>query len=254
MSGSTVASIGFLTGVRVIARREAAQYFDSKIAYVYTIAFVVLANSIFMNEFFLTGVVDMTAFFTTMTMLLPLFLPAVTMRLWAEERKSRTIELLLTLPIRPIVAVAGKYAAALLLFGMFLLGTVPIVIMLMVLGEPDLGRIAAGYLGLFLTGAMFLAAGTLVSSLSADQIVTFVSTVLVCFVFVLTGQESVVAVLDGLFPSVEFGTTLYESFSIRPHYDAFVRGVVGLPSLIYFLGLSALFLGLNAMVLERNRE
>ncbi|MFG0318629.1 MAG: ABC transporter permease [Planctomycetota bacterium JB042] len=246
--------VGALSGIRVIAGREIAQYFDSKIAYVYTIAFVVLANSIFMNEFFLTGLVDMTGFFSTMSLLLPLFLPAVTMRLWAEERKTRTIELLLTMPIRPITAVLGKYVAALALFLLFLVGTAPIVLMLTVLGEPDLGKIAAGYLGLFLTGALFLSIGTLISSLSSDQIVTFVSTVVVCFLFVLSGQENVVAVLDGLAPTLELGTTLHDSFSVAPHYDAFVRGVVGLPALVYFVGLSALFLYLNALVLERNRS
>jgi len=240
--------------VRVIAFREAAAYFDSRIAAVFGIAFVVLANWLFMSRFFLTGVVDMTAFFDSMPLLLPFFIPAVTMRLWAEERKSRTIELLLTLPIRPFHAVLGKYFAALLLFGLALVGTLPIVAMLIYLGSPDLGLILSGYLGLFLMGGLFLSVGMFVSALSADQIVTFVLSALVCLLFVGTGNEWAVALLDGLIPPLSLGTALYEWFSVMPHYDAFVRGVVGLPALTYFVLLSALFLWMTAEVLETVRE
>lgn len=248
-----LARVGLLRGVTVIAGRELGNYFDSKIAYVYTIAFVVMANSIFMNEFFLTGTVDMTGFFDLMPLLLPVFLPAVTMRLWAEERKQRTIEMLLTMPIRPIQAVLGKYVAALLLYALFLVGSLPIVIMLAALGEPDLGLIAGGYLGLVGFGAMFLALGMFLSSLSSDQIVAFITTTVVGFLFVLSGNDRVVAVIDGLFPALSLGTWLYEAFSVMPHYSAFVRGVVGLPAVVYFSGLSALFLWINAIVLERHR-
>ncbi len=240
-------------GICVIARRELAAYFDSSIAYVYTIAFVVLANSIFMNEFFLTGTVDMTGFFDMLPLLLVVFLPAVTMRLWAEERKSRTIELLLTLPIRPSQAVIGKFLSALGLFALFLIGSLPIVIMLMSLGSPDLGLIASGYFGAVLFGAMFLAFGMFLSALSGDQIVAFVSSAILGFALVLTGDGRVVAVLDGLFPALSVGTILYEHVSVMPHYDAFVRGVVQLSSLVYFGMFTVLFLWLNAIVLERNR-
>lgn len=246
-------TVGALAGVAVIAGRELGAAVDSKIAYVYTVAFVVLANSIFMNEFFLTGTVDMTGFFDLMPLLLPVFLPAVTMRLWAEERKQRTIEMLLTMPIRPMQAVLGKYVAALALYSLFLIGSLPIVVMLLALGDPDVGLIVSGYLGLMLFGALLLAVGQLLSALTADQIVAFVTTTAVAFLFVLTGDDRVVTVLDGLFPGIELGTRVYESFSIGPHYEAFVRGVVGLPALIYFGGLSALFLWINAQVLERFR-
>lgn len=243
-----------IAGVRVIARRELAAYFDSSIAYVYTIAFVLLANTIFMNDFFLTGVVDMTGFFDLLPLLLVVFLPAITMRLWAEERKSRTIELLLTLPIRPMQAVLGKYLAAMGLYALFLLGSLPILVMLVALGSPDLGLVFSGYVGAMLFGGLFLAFGMFLSALSGDQIVAFVSSVLLGFVFVLTGDGRVVAVVDGLFPMLSLGTLLYENVSVMPHYDAFVSGVVQLTSLVYFGLLTGLFLWLNAVVLERNRE
>jgi ABC-2 type transport system permease protein len=245
-------AMGFLEAVRIIAMREVGAYFDSSIAYVYTIAFVILANGIFMNEFFLTGIVDMTGFFDLMPLLLVFFLPAITMRLWAEERKTRTLELLLTLPIRASQAVLGKFLAALALFGLFLLGTLPIPVMLLALGEPDAGLIAGGYVGLLLLGAMFLSFGMLLSALSRDQIVSFVASTTVGFAFVLTGMDRVVAVLDGLLPAAGIGTLLYENFSALPHFELLVRGVVELGSVLYFLLMAGLFLWLNAKLLERH--
>jgi len=242
-----------LAAARLIARREIAAYFDSNIAYVYTVGFVVLANSIFMNDFFLTGTADMTAFFDRLPLLLAIFLPAVTMRLWAEEKKHRTIELLLTFPIGPREAVAGKYAAALLLYALFLAGSLPIVVMLFVLGRPDGGLIASGYAGALLLGAQFIASGMFFSALARDQIVAFVTSSLAAFALVLSGNDRVVEVLDGLWPSVAPGTILDESVSAMPHFDAFVRGSIQLPSLVYFGGTSAVFLWMTALVLRQDR-
>jgi ABC-2 type transport system permease protein len=242
-----------VSGAWIIARRELGSSFDSPIAYVYTVAFVLLANSVFMNEFFLTGTVDMTGFFDQALLLLPVFLPAITMRSWAEERKQRTIEMLLTMPIQPMQAVLGKFVASLGLFGLLLAGSLPIVIMLQVLGEPDHGLILSGYLGLALFGSLALALGQFLSALCRDQIVAFVTTSVSVFVFVLLGDDRVVAVLDGLAPDLSLGTRLLDSISITPHYEAFVRGVIGLPGLVYFVGFSALFLWLTALVLERKR-
>jgi ABC-2 type transport system permease protein len=243
----------FLAGLGIIARRELAAYFDSRIAYVYTVAFLVLANAIFMNEFFLAGTVDMSGYFDLLPLLLAFFLPAVTMRLWAEEHRQRTAELLLTMPITSLQAILGKYLAALGLYGLFLLGSLPIVVMLLVLGSPDLGLIASGYLGLIFFGALYLAFGMCLSALTGDQIVAFVTSTLVGYFLVLSGSEQVVAVMDGLFPSLTLGTFLLDLVSVMPHYDAFVRGVVQLSSLVYFAGLSALFLWMNSLILERKR-
>jgi ABC-2 type transport system permease protein len=250
---SRMTSRELLSGLGIIARRELAAYFDSRIAYVYIVAFLVLANSIFMNDFFLAGTVDMTGYFDLLPLLLAFFLPAVTMRLWAEEHRQRTAELLLTMPITPLQAILGKYLAALGLYGLFLAGSLPIVAMLLTLGNPDLGLILSGYLGLIFFGALFLAFGMCLSALTGDQIVAFVTGAVVGYFFVLTGNEQVVAVVDGLFPSAALGTLLMEMVSVAPHYDAFVRGVVQLSSLVYFAGLSALFLWMNSLILERMR-
>jgi gliding motility-associated transport system permease protein len=243
----------FCGGARLVAKRELAAYFDSSIAYVYIVAFAVLSNSIFMNEFFLAGRVEMRGFFERMPLLLAVFLPAVSMRLWAEERKQRTLELLLTLPIVPFQAILGKYLAALGLLVMFLAMSLPIVVMLAFLGHPDYGLIVSGYLGVTLLGALFLAGGMFLSALSGDQIVAFVLSTVLCFVLVLTGNEKVVAVLDGLWPRASLGTLLHDSISIVPHYEAFTSGTVDLSALVYFVGLSGVLLWMNALVLARSR-
>ncbi len=243
----------YTSGVLLVASRELGAYFDSSIAYVVAILFVVLANSIFMNAFFLTGTVEMTTFFDAMPLFLAMFLPAVSMRLWAEERKQRTIEVLLTLPLQTLQAVLGKYLAALALFALFLVGSLPIPVMLFALGDPDPGLIASGYVGLVLLGALFLAFGAFFSALSNDQIVAFVASAVVGIATVVVGDYQVVAVLDGLAPRAALGTLLYEWVSIVPHYDAFVRGALDLSGALFFALLSALFLWATALVLDSNR-
>ena len=242
-----------LRGFRLVAAREIGANFDSGIAYVATIAFALLANSIFMNEFFLTGTVDMRGFFELLPLLLAFFLPALSMRLWAEEKKSRTIELLLTLPVRPVQCVLAKFAAALVVYGLFLACSLPIPIMLEVLGEPDRGLIVSGYVGLTLFGALFLAFGGLFSALSSDQIVAFVTSTLAGYALVLSGNERVVAILDGLLPRLGLGSFLRDHVSVLPPYHEFVRGVLELSSLAYFVLLGALFLWATALVLEKDR-
>lgn len=259
MSPATAASErlgarGFWRGVRLVAGRELGAALDSGIATIATVAFTLLANSIFMNEFFLTGTLDMRGFFELLPLLLAFFLPALSMRLWAEEKKSRTVELLFTLPIRPLQAVLGKYLAALAVYALFLACTLPIPLMLEVLGTPDRGAILAGYLGLAAFGALFLALGGLCSALARDQIVAFVASTLCGFALVLTGEERVASVLDGLFPALALGSFLREHLSVLPPYGEFVRGILRLSAVSYFALLAGLFLWATALVLERDRS
>jgi ABC-2 type transport system permease protein len=240
--------------VLVVARRELGAYFDSSIAYAYLIAALVLLTSLFMNEFFLTGRLDMTPLFDALAPLSVFLLPAVTMRLWAEDRKARTFELYVTLPLRAGQLVLGKYLAALALYGLFLLGTAPVVAMLVSLGDPDLGRIAAGYLGAFLHGALLLAVGSLLSALTADQIVAFVTGVAAGFVLVFSGDPRVVAVLDGMAPELGAGSRLAGSLSTLPRYDALLDGLVELSTVTWFVGLAAACLWVEALAVERLRS
>ena len=150
-----------LRGARIVFDRELESYFDSPIAYAYAAVFLVLSCTTFMNSFFLDGVVDMGPYFTALPFLLIPFVPAITMRAWAEERAQHTFELLMTLPLHSLQVVLGKYLAALCFYAIVLAGSLPIVLMLLFLGDPDLGRICASYLGALLLGAFFLSFGLL---------------------------------------------------------------------------------------------
>jgi ABC-2 type transport system permease protein len=240
-------------GTAVVTRRELAAYFDAPIAYVYASVFLILSTTVFMNEFFLDAVADMTPFFRWLPLLLVAFVPAITMRSWAEEHAQHTFELLLTLPLQPLQVVLGKFVAALAFLALTLVGTTPIVIMLLSLGRPDLGVIAASYLGALLLGALFLAVGLLASALTRDQVVAFVLAALLGVVLVASGHPRVVEVLDGLAPALQIGTGLRTSLAALPRYEALTTGLVRLADLVYFALMCILFLALNTVALQRSR-
>ena len=254
MADATRLSRGeFASGVRIIISRELEAYFDSPIAYVYSAVFLVLSSAMFMNSFFLAAVVDMSAYFEVLPYLLIPFVAAITMRTWSEERAQGTLELLLTLPLRPFQVVLGKYLAALCFYAFILLGSMPIVIMLIWLGDPDGGLILCSYLGALFLGAFFLAFGLFASCLSRDQIVAFVLAVLFGSAFVLSGHDKVVEVADGFTPGWQLGTWLYESVSVMPRYQSFGRGILGAGDVLYFVLMSAFFLWMNEIALQRSR-
>lgn len=241
---------GFLRGVRVVFRRETGAYFDSSIAYVYASVFLLLSSSIFINSFFLDSILEMGQYFRMLPFLLALFIPAITMRSWAEDRSHGTFELLMTLPFRPLEVVLGKYLASLVFYLAVLLGSFPIVLMLFFLGKPDLGLLISSYIGAALLGSTFLALGIFISGLTREQIVAFVLTTFACALLVLSGQERVVEVLDGLAPAWQLGTWLYESVSVLPHYNSFLNGVVSLADVVYFGITSLFFLWMNVITLK----
>lgn len=246
--------LGFLQGTRVVLDREVAAYFDSSIAYVYAAVFLLLSSGIFMNGFFLESILDMGAYWASLPYLLALFVPAITMRSWAEERSQGTFELIMTLPLRSFQIVLGKYLASLAFYLCVLAGSLPIVVMLFLLGKPDPGPIASSYLGGILLGSFFLAVGLFVSGLTREQIVAFVVATFACAILVLTGEEKVVEVLDGLAPRWQPGTWLYESVSVMPHYESFCRGVVSLGDAAYFVVLGGAFLVMNEITLKLHRH
>lgn len=244
---------GFAAGTMVVLRREIGAYFDSSIAYIYAAVFLLLSASMFMNDFFLKSVVDMGAYFNNLPYLLALFIPAITMRSWSEEISQGTFELIMTLPLRSFEIVVGKYVAALLFYLAVLAGSFPIVGMLIWLGEPDLGLIATSYLGAVFLGAFFLSLGVFMSSLTREQIVAFVLGAFACALLVLSGEDKVVEVLDGLVLDWQAGTWLYESVSVLPHYESFCRGVIYAGDVVYFVLLSAFFLILNEITLRLSK-
>lgn len=243
----------FAHGIRVIFSRELEAFFDAPIAYVYTSVFLVLSCATFMNAFFLNGVLEMAPYFDVLPYLLIPFIPAMTMRTWAEERTQHTFELLMTLPMKSLQVVLGKFLAALCFYLIALSGTLPIPAMLLYLGRPDLGLICSSYLGAIFLGGFFIAFGQFASGLTRDQIVAFVLSALLGFIFVFSGHDKVVEVLDGLAPAWQIGTFFYESLSIAPHYGAFTRGIIDLSALLYFLLMTAFFLWMNDLSLKRSK-
>ncbi|MFO7775639.1 MAG: Gldg family protein [Candidatus Hydrogenedentota bacterium] len=241
-----------MKNVLTILRRDLGAFFKSPIGYIYMIVFLVISVGLYMATFFAHPVANMRAYFSNLPMLLCVFIPAVTMRVWAEERKENTWEMLLTFPMRATELVLGKFLACLAFFVITLCATVTVPIMLAVLGEPDFGVIVSGYLGTLLLGAYFLAIGIFFSGFCKDQIVAFVVTLLACFLIFLLGTNFAAAYIDGLVSGL--GSFLAQVVGVIDHYNAFTRGVVEVAAILYFAAWTALFLFLNVLYLEgRNR-
>lgn len=237
-----------LSHLFTVFRRETAAYFNAAIAYIFIIVFVLLNSGLFMTQFFLISRADMRPFFGSLPFVLAVFLAAVTMRQWAEERKGNTLELLLTFPMGTQELVLGKYLASLVFYLAALACTLPIPIMLKFLGNPDLGVLFSSYLGSVLLGAFFLAVGIFISGLARDQIVAFILAMMVCFSLHLIGTEFLAASIDGWIPGA--GTLLRNLVGTARHFDSFAKGVVDNRDVAYFLIGSVLFLVLNGFWLE----
>src|SRR5262250_448973 len=231
-----------------IFRRELAAYYTSAIGYIFMMVFLTLSVGLFMTPFFTFLTADMRAFFTTVPILMCIFLPAVTMRLWAEERKQNTWEMLLTFPMRPHELVLGKFAASFIFFLSALVGTLTVPLMLAILGKPDPGPIIGAYFGAIMLGAFFLAFGLFISALCRDQIVAFVVTLLGCFGVFLLGMEFIATYIDSAWPGL--GTFLAHVVGVTQHYATFTKGVLVVGDVLYFLIWTAVFLFLNALFLD----
>ena len=238
--------------VSIIFNREFKAYFYSPIAYVFSVIFIVINTSLYMFHFFFFGTADMRAFFSALPLVLGMiFIPAISMRLWSEENKLGTVELLLTLPMRVESIVLGKFIASFVFYLVALTGTLTIPILLVILGKPDGGPIFGGYVGAILLGGFFLSVGIFISGFFADQIVSLIITSLACGFLVLVGWQYVPMVIDGWLPGL--GTFLDNYISVTHHFDDIERGVIDIKSIVYFLSFTALFLFLNAKALERRK-
>jgi len=238
--------------ISIIFKRELKQYFYSPIAYVFSIIFIVLNASLYMFHFFFFGNADMRAFFSTLPLVLGLvFIPAISMRLWSEDYKLNTIELLLTLPMKTEAIVLGKYLAGLVFYLAGLAGTLTIPILLAILGKPDIGPIIGGYIGAVMLGGFFLAIGIFISGFFSDQIVSLIITSLACGFLVLVGWQYVPMVIDGWIPGL--GSFFYNYVGVTRHFNDIERGVIDMKSIVYFLSFTVLFLYLNAKALERRK-
>lgn len=239
-----------MRNIRLIARRELQSYFGTPLAYVFVVIFVALtgAFTFYVGNFFERGQADLDPFFTYHPWLYLIFVPAVAMRLWAEERNSGTIELLMTLPISTWEAVLGKFFAAWAFIGVALFLTFPIWITVNILGDPDNGVIVASYIGSFLMAGTFLAIGSCISALTKNQVIAFIIAATVCFLFVMSGMDLVLNFFRAWAP--EILVSAIASLSFLTHFNQIIEGVINLPDIIFYLSLIAFWLFANALVVE----
>jgi ABC-2 type transport system permease protein len=236
--------------VAIIFRRELASYFATPVAYVFITIFLVLAGwfTFYLGGFYERGQADLAPFFSFHPWLYLFLIPAISMRLWAEERKSGTIELLLTLPVTMVQAVLGKFLAAWAFAAIALALTFPIWITVNYLGDPDNGAILAGYVGSLLMAGSFLAIGSCISATTRNQVVAFILTVVVCLVLLLAGLPMVLDVLGVVLP--QFLVDAVSSMSFLTHFNAIAKGVIDLRDLVYFALMIGFWLYACAVVID----
>ena len=241
-----------MTGLAAVFRREFAAYFATPLALVFIVIFLAMAGvfTFYIGNFFDRSQADLQPFFIYHPWLYLFLIPAIAMRLWAEERKSGTIELLLTLPLSVSSIVLGKYLAALAFTGLALALTFPVWITVNYLGDPDNGVIFAGYIGSLLMAGGFLAIGAALSAVTRNQVIAFVLTVMVCFLFMVSGLP---IVLDWV-PEFMGLKGLVADLSMLSHFNSITEGVIDLRDILYFLSLIALWLFANRVIVDMKRE
>ncbi len=239
-----------MSHVLTIVRRELASYFATPLAYVFIVIFLVLAGvmTFFLGDFFERGQADLRPFFLFHPWLYLVLIPALSMRLWAEERKSGTIELFLTLPIRIGEAVLGKFLAAWCFAGIALILTFPFWITVNVLGRPDNGVILASYIGSFLAAGALLAIGGAVSAVTKNQVIAFVVTAAIAFVMTAADSQVVQGAFAGWAP--EGLIRAVAAASLLQHFGAITEGVIDARDLVYFASVMIAFLAANTILVD----
>jgi len=244
--------------VIAIFKRELKSYFESPVAYVFLFFFLVLQGALTFLwpnpswQLYERGSADLLPFFFWLPLLYLLLVPAATMGLWASERESGTIELLLTMPITLTQALVGKFLAAWLFMTMGVLLTFPIVVTVAWLGDPDMGVILCGYLGAILLAGAYVAVGTLTSSMTRSQVISFVLSFVVCFVLVLAGTPFITQLFA---PWVApWLLDMVSSFSLWSHFQSIQRGVVDLRDVLYYVSVIVFMLFASHVVLENRKS
>lgn len=237
----------------IVTKREFASFFATPVAYVFIAIFLMLSGifTFFIGNLYERGQADLIPFFNFHPWLYLFLVPAIAMRSWAEERKSGSIELLMTLPISVAEAVLGKFIAAWLVLGMALALTFPLWLSVDFLGEPDHGIIVAAYIGSWLMAGAFLAISTCMSAFTRNQVVAFILAVVVCFLFVVSGSS---IVLDAFQPWA--GNLILDtvaSFSFLSHFEAMAKGVLALNDVGYFFIIMLVWLYASLIVIEQKK-
>ncbi|MEI7713318.1 MAG: ABC transporter permease subunit [Rhodospirillales bacterium] len=241
-----------MRNILAIADRELAAYFATPVATVFIVIFLALQGTLTFNlgNFFERDQADLNPFFTFIPWVFLLLIPAITMRLWAEERRQGTIELLLTLPITVWQAVIGKFAAAWLFCAIALLLTFPFILTVNYLGSPDNGVIASGYLGALLIAGAFLSVGAAMSAATRNQVIAFVLAVAICFVFTVASYS---LVTDFLSKNTPILAEVARRMAVLERFQAFTRGVISARDLVYFVSFIGFWLFVNAVLVEQRK-
>lgn len=238
-----------MANIWAITKRELHSYFGTPIAYVFLAIFVALTGvfAFYIGIFFDRGEADLKPFFEYHPWLYLLLVPAISMRLWAEERKSGTIELLMTLPVSILEAVVAKFLAGWIFLAIALILTFPMWISVNILGQPDNGIILASYIGSLLMAGAFLAIGAAISALTRNQVIAFVVASVVCFIFVMNGTDIVLDVFRDWLPA--FLLSAISSLSFLTHFEDVSRGVIDVRDIVFYASLICFFLFVNTIII-----
>jgi len=243
-----------LRNTKGVIKRELTGYFGSPVAYVFIVIFLLLCGffTFSVSHFYENRHADLRAFFEWHPWLFLFLVPAVAMRLWADEWRTGTIELILTLPVTLTEIVLGKFLAAWLFLGLALFMTFPLVLTVVYLGSPDLGAILCTYLGSFLMVGAYLSVGSMTSSLTRNQVISFILSVVICLFLVLAGWPPVTDVLSGWAPL--WLVDIVSGFSFMSHFTSMQRGVIDFRDLIYYVTVISFMLFANGLVLQNRRS
>ena len=242
-----------MRNIIAIFKRELSAYFATPVAYVFIVIFLFITGifTFYLGGFYERGQADLEPFFVFHPWLYLFLIPAIAMRLWAEERKSGSIELLMTLPVSLGQAVTGKFLAAWCFTALALTLTFPMWITVNYLGQPDNTVILVSYVGSLLMAGGFLAIGSCISALTKSQVVAFVVSIVICFFFILTGFPVVINFFQGWAPQAIID--LISSFSFLTHFDSIQKGVIDLRDVIYFGTLIGFWLYANTVAIEAKK-
>ena len=237
-----------------LIKRELMGYFRSPVAYVFIIIFLISTSGAtwYLGNFYLSNESSLEMFFFFHPWLYLFLIPAVGMRLWAEERRTGTVEILLTLPISLTTAVMSKFVASWIFIALALFLTFPMVITVAYLGDPDGGVIATGYFGSFLMAGAYLAISSFTSSITKNQVISFILSFIICLVLVLLGWGVLTRTLNDIFPV--WLADIITQFSFTTHFNGMRRGLIDFRDVIYFLSVIGFMLFGNVLVLDSNRS
>jgi ABC-2 type transport system permease protein len=242
-----------IRNIQSIIRRELGGYFGSPVAYVFITIFLILCGffTFYVSSLYEDGQAELRAFFQWHPWIYLFLVPAVGMRLWSDERRTRTIELILTLPVTLFQIILGKFIAAWIFIGIALVLTFPLVLTVIYLGDPDLGAIVSTYFGSFLVAGAYLSVGSMTSAMTKNQVISFILSVMVCLFLVLAGWSPVLQILSGWAPV--WLIDVVSGFSVMPHFASMERGVLDLRDIFYFLSIIFFMLFANGLILQNRR-